>query len=99
MTTELGLPGLKDTMPERGELVLPKSEGKQGDGGAGAGGEEEEDGEDDGGEGEATELAKDLHKLLMETTIQDGKLVCAACGHEYAVKEGIANFLLPSHMV
>ncbi|KID98292.1 trm112p-like protein, partial [Metarhizium majus ARSEF 297] len=42
---------------------------------------------------------KDLHHLLLETQMSEGKLVCANCGHEYAVKEGIANFLLPSHMV
>jgi len=35
----------------------------------------------------------------METAIANGKLVCGNCSHEYAVKEGIANFLLPSHMV
>lgn len=42
---------------------------------------------------------RDLHHLLLETQIAEGKLVCANCGHEYAVKEGIANFLLPSHLV
>ncbi|KAI0379946.1 trm112p-like protein [Hypomontagnella monticulosa] len=42
---------------------------------------------------------KDLHNLLMETQMMEGKLVCANCGHEYAVREGIANFLLPSHLV
>ncbi|KAK3997491.1 hypothetical protein QBC44DRAFT_68099 [Cladorrhinum sp. PSN332] len=42
---------------------------------------------------------KDLHSLLMETNLVEGKLVCGHCGHEYAVKEGIANFLLPSHLV
>ncbi|KAI1663006.1 trm112p-like protein [Daldinia decipiens] len=42
---------------------------------------------------------KDLHNLLMETQIMEGKLVCANCGHEYAIREGIANFLLPSHLV
>ena len=42
---------------------------------------------------------KDLHSLLIETQISEGKLVCANCGHEYAVREGIANFLLPSHLV
>lgn len=42
---------------------------------------------------------KDLHHLLLETQIAEGKLVCANCGHEYAIKEGIANFLLPSHLV
>jgi multifunctional methyltransferase subunit TRM112 len=44
-------------------------------------------------------LLKDLHTLLMETQISEGKLVCGNCGHEYAVREGIANFLLPSHLV
>lgn len=42
---------------------------------------------------------KDLHTLLMETQMSEGKLVCGHCGHEYAVREGIANFLLPSHLV
>ncbi|KAM0591548.1 hypothetical protein ACHAP6_002328 [Verticillium nonalfalfae] len=42
---------------------------------------------------------KDLHHLLMETQILEGKLVCGNCGHEYAIREGIANFLLPSHLV
>lgn len=42
---------------------------------------------------------KDLHHLLMETSVAEGKLVCGECGHEYLVKEGIANFLLPSHLV
>ncbi|KAK5693506.1 hypothetical protein LTR97_010075 [Elasticomyces elasticus] len=48
---------------------------------------------------EPSQTAKDLHTLLMETSIASGKLVCGNCEHEYAVKEGIANFLLPSHMV
>jgi len=51
-----------------------------------------------GGE-EPTQLAKDLQHLLLETTIQSGKLVCGNCGHEYAIREGLANFLLPSHLV
>ena len=42
---------------------------------------------------------QDLHHLLMETQMMEGKLVCGNCGHEYAVREGIANFLLPSHLV
>jgi multifunctional methyltransferase subunit TRM112 len=50
-------------------------------------------------EGEPTQTLKDLHQMLMETSIQSGKLACGNCEHEYAVKEGIANFLLPSHMV
>lgn len=44
-------------------------------------------------------LLRDLHHLLVETQISEGKLVCGNCGHEYAVREGIANFLLPSHLV
>lgn len=42
---------------------------------------------------------KKLHELLMETQITTGKLVCGNCGHEYAVREGIPNFLLPPHLV
>lgn len=45
------------------------------------------------------EEAKKLHELLLETQIVSGKLVCGNCGHEYAVREGIANFLLPAHLV
>lgn len=41
---------------------------------------------------------KDLHTLLLETRVVEGKLVCGSCGHEYKIKEGIANFLLPSHL-
>lgn len=43
-------------------------------------------------------LLKTLHTLLLETQVMEGALVCANCGHEYAIKEGIANFLLPSHL-
>jgi multifunctional methyltransferase subunit TRM112 len=46
-----------------------------------------------------SQTAQDLHRVLLETCIQEGKLVCGACGHEYAVKEGVANFLLPGHLV
>ncbi|KAK7757243.1 type I protein arginine N-methyltransferase Rmt1 [Diatrype stigma] len=51
------------------------------------------------GEGDGGKTLRDLHNLLMETQIMEGKLVCGNCGHEYAVREGIANFLLPSHLV
>jgi multifunctional methyltransferase subunit TRM112 len=88
-TSELGLSGLKSDAPEKVELV----EGGQADGGQAEGGEVDAEGK------EPTELAREMHRLLMETTIQEGKLCCRACGHEYAVKEGIANFLLPSHLV
>ncbi|EAS31777.3 adoMet-dependent tRNA methyltransferase complex subunit Trm112 [Coccidioides immitis RS] len=45
------------------------------------------------------QLLRDLHRLLLETSVVEGKLVCGNCGHEYKIKEGIANFLLPSHLV
>ena len=52
------------------------------------------------GEGEAKEkFWRDLHRLLLETQVTEGKMVCATCGHEYRIKEGIANFLLPNHLV
>lgn len=44
-------------------------------------------------------MLKELHSLLVETQMIEGKLVCGHCGHEYHVREGIANFLLPSHLV
>lgn len=43
-------------------------------------------------------VLRDLHTLLLETDVREGKLVCGSCGHEYKIKEGIANFLLPSHL-
>lgn len=51
------------------------------------------------GEEEREKMARDLHKLLLETTVKEGKMVCGNCGHEYRIKEGIANFLLPNHLV
>lgn len=45
------------------------------------------------------EVLKQLHSILVETQISSGKLVCGNCGHEYAVREGIPNFLLPAHLV
>lgn len=44
-------------------------------------------------------LLQELHKLLLETQVMEGKLLCGNCGHEYKIKEGIANFLLPNHLV
>ncbi|KAL8673700.1 MAG: hypothetical protein Q9168_001861 [Polycauliona sp. 1 TL-2023] len=43
-------------------------------------------------------VMRDLHTLLMETDVVQGKMVCRNCGHEYNIKEGIANFLLPNHL-
>ncbi|CAZ85030.1 unnamed protein product [Tuber melanosporum] len=39
-----------------------------------------------------------LHRILIETQVVEGKLVCRNCGHEYAIHQGIANFLLPGHL-
>ncbi|KAH8747423.1 hypothetical protein F5882DRAFT_341902 [Hyaloscypha sp. PMI_1271] len=44
-------------------------------------------------------MMSELHTLLLETSVSEGMLVCGSCGHEYRVKEGIANFLLPNHLV
>lgn len=46
-----------------------------------------------------TKMQQDLHMLLIETQISEGALICGNCGHEYKIREGIANFLLPSHLV
>lgn len=44
------------------------------------------------------QLLRQLHHFLLETTISQGKLVCENCDHEYPVKDGIPNFLLPGHL-
>ncbi|KAJ9613782.1 uncharacterized protein PV06_06265 [Exophiala oligosperma] len=44
-------------------------------------------------------VLKNLHSLLLETGVVEGKLVCANCGFEYPIKEGVGNFLLPAHLV
>lgn len=44
-------------------------------------------------------MLQELHTLLFETQISEGALVCGSCGHEYQIREGIANFLLPNHLV
>ncbi|KAK7527378.1 hypothetical protein IWX49DRAFT_371746 [Phyllosticta citricarpa] len=85
LAAELGLPTLPETAPERDALFTTTSTAA----------DEDADAQPD----EPNQLARDLHGLLVETTIAQGSLVCANCGHEYAVKEGIANFLLPSHLV
>jgi multifunctional methyltransferase subunit TRM112 len=45
------------------------------------------------------EVLKKLHGLLLETAVSEGKLVCANCGFEYPIKDGVGNFLLPAHLV
>lgn len=75
-------------MPERDALVEGRG-ASEGEGGV----------EGEGEEQIPSQTAKDLHRVLLETCIKEGKLVCGNCGHEYAVKEGVANFLLPGHLV
>lgn len=79
---QLGFTTLPDTKPEK------ENEGE----GEGEGGDMQK-----GAEG-SEKVLRDLHTLLLETQVTEGKLVCGNCGHEYAIKEGIANFLLPSHL-
>ncbi|KAK6516333.1 hypothetical protein TWF506_006242 [Arthrobotrys conoides] len=42
---------------------------------------------------------KMLHKVLMETEVVEGKMVCGSCGFEYGIHQTVGNFLLPSHLV
>ena len=43
-------------------------------------------------------ILKDLHTLLVETQIVEGKMTCGNCGHIYYIKNSIPNFLLPPHL-
>lgn len=91
---ELGLPDLPATPPTPENLVEPSSvpapNAAEATSAANEGVETEET---------PSQTARDLHSILIETCIQEGKLVCGSCEHEYAVKEGVANFLLPGHLV
>ncbi|CAG8547516.1 10877_t:CDS:2 [Cetraspora pellucida] len=40
------------------------------------------------------DFLKKLHRILFETHIVQGKMICANCSHEYPVKDGIPNMLL-----
>lgn len=44
-------------------------------------------------------ILRDLHSLLVETVILEGKMTCLSCGHIYHIKNSIPNFLLPPHLV
>ncbi|VEU19851.1 DEKNAAC100774 [Brettanomyces naardenensis] len=43
-------------------------------------------------------LLRELHSLLLETQIVEGKMMCQNCGHIYYIKDSIPNFLLPPHL-
>ncbi|KAH7077252.1 hypothetical protein FB567DRAFT_451579 [Paraphoma chrysanthemicola] len=93
IAAELGLPDLPTTPPTPADLVAPASTNPD------TSLDTTESTESTTSEETPSQTALDLHRILLETCIQEGKLVCGACGHEYAVKEGVANFLLPGHLV
>lgn len=43
-------------------------------------------------------VLRDLHVLLVETQLVEGRMVCGNCGHVYHIKNSIPNFLLPPHL-
>lgn len=43
-------------------------------------------------------VLRDLHTLLVETQIIEGKMTCRSCQHVYFIKNSIPNFLLPPHL-
>jgi multifunctional methyltransferase subunit TRM112 len=87
--TQLGLPALPSTPPTPADLIDSSNSAL----------DTTEQASTDPVDETPSQTALDLHRVLLETCIQEGKLVCGACGHEYAVKEGVANFLLPGHLV
>ena len=89
--TELGLQGL---VPEKNPVdVVAEPKQEEGEGGM------EVEGMQGGQVAEDDETLKNLHNLLLETGVVEGKLVCGNCGFEYPIKEGVGNFLLPAHLV
>ncbi|ORX81105.1 Trm112p-domain-containing protein [Basidiobolus meristosporus CBS 931.73] len=45
------------------------------------------------------EFLQKLHTVLMETRVQEGRMVCNGCGHIYRIKNGIPNMLLAEHEI
>lgn len=52
------------------------------------------------GEFDADQVAvlRDLHTLLLQTSIVEGQMSCRNCGHIYYIKNSIPNLLLPPHL-
>ncbi|CAO3613014.1 unnamed protein product [Cunninghamella blakesleeana] len=48
---------------------------------------------------ENEEFLKVLHSILLETHVQQGKMVCNGCQHIYNIKDGIPNMLLAEHEI
>ncbi|KAL7753470.1 hypothetical protein RI367_001245 [Sorochytrium milnesiophthora] len=40
------------------------------------------------------ELLQLLHRILMETSVVSGEMVCPSCEHKYPIRDGIPNMLL-----
>jgi multifunctional methyltransferase subunit TRM112 len=40
------------------------------------------------------EFVQSLHRLLLETEIIEGELICPNCNRAYPIKDGIPNMLL-----
>lgn len=43
-------------------------------------------------------ILRDLHILLIQTSIVEGEMNCRNCGHIYYIKNSIPNLLLPPHL-
>lgn len=43
-------------------------------------------------------ILRDLHTLLLQTSIVEGEMKCRNCGHVYYIKNSIPNLLLPPHL-
>lgn len=43
-------------------------------------------------------VLRDLHILLIQTSIVEGEMKCKNCGHIYYIKNSIPNLLLPPHL-
>ncbi|KAK6536056.1 hypothetical protein TWF281_000302 [Arthrobotrys megalospora] len=91
---ELGftLPDAKPELPLRSTTTTTTTANDDGDmnmdGGIGGGVSDEEE-----------KTLRMLHKVLMETEVVEGKMVCGSCGFEYGIHQTVGNFLLPSHLV
>ncbi|KTW31400.1 hypothetical protein T552_00045 [Pneumocystis carinii B80] len=48
---------------------------------------------------EEVDLLQELHKLLIETQVMEGNLICRNCNHVYPIKQGIPNFLLSEYEI
>ncbi|KAI8390803.1 uncharacterized protein BYT42DRAFT_610082 [Radiomyces spectabilis] len=48
---------------------------------------------------ENEEFLKALHSVLLETHVQQGRMVCPNCQHVYNIKDGIPNMLLAEHEI